>query len=133
MSTGAIVAIVVGVLILIALAYVLSRAATNRRMEQRREEAGELRTQARERELAAQRHQADAEEREAIADRAEAEAREQAAIAKRERAAAEERAAHADRESRMAHEHTERATELDPDAEDDDDRWARDQEAERRV
>lgn len=119
METGIIVAIVVGALLLIGLAVAMSRAAKNRKLEERRVEAGELREEAQRRGVTAQRHQAEAEERAATAERAEAEAREKAAIANRERTLAEERGLVAEREGRMARETHERAVELDPDAETD--------------
>ncbi|MFL5845841.1 MAG: hypothetical protein ACJ762_14230 [Solirubrobacteraceae bacterium] len=130
MDTGTIIAIVVGAIVLIALLVLVSRAARNRKLEAHRTEAAELRTKAEQRRVRAERHGAVAEEKSAIADRAEAEAREAAAVAKRERAEAQERAAFAEREGRTAQEHQERASELDPDADDNgkDERWARNEE-----
>lgn len=129
MDTGTIVAVIIGALVLIALFVVLSRAARNKKLDSRRQQAGELRQEAQQRGLKAQRHSAVAEEKAAIADRAEAEARQQAAIAKRERAEAQERATVAEREGRVAREHQEKAYEVDPDADasgrDTDERWAR--------
>ena len=121
METGIIVAIVVGALLLIVLAVAMSRAAKNRKLEERRVEAGELREEAQRRGVTAQRHQAEAEERAATAERAEAEAREKAAIANRERALADERGFVAEREGRIARETHERAAELDPDQQVQDD------------
>jgi FtsZ-interacting cell division protein ZipA len=132
MDTGAIIAIVVGAVLLIAIAVFVSRAARARKLEARRNEAGELRQEAMQRDLTAQRHRAAAEEKAAIADQAEAEARQQAAVAQRERAEASDRAAVAEREGRLAREHQERAYEVDPDAEstdeDTDERWQRNEE-----
>lgn len=129
MDTGAVIAIVIAALVLIALFVVLSRAARAKKMDARRNEAGELRQEAQQRGLKAERHHAVAEEKEAIADRAEAEARQQAAIAKRERAEAQERSAVAEHEGHIAREHQEKAYEVDPDADTSDkdtkDRWAR--------
>ena len=140
MDTGTIVAIVIGALVLVALFVVLSRAARSKKMDARRNEAGELRQQAQERSVKAERHSAVAEEKAAIADRAEAQARQQAAIAKRERAEAQERSTVAEQEGRVAREHQEKAFEVDPDADASDrdtkERWARNEqtsaEAERR-
>jgi FtsZ-interacting cell division protein ZipA len=133
MDTGTIVAIVIGALVLIAIAVLATRAARDRKLETRRNEAGELRQEAMQRDLTAQRHSAAAEEKAALADQAEAEARQQAAVAQRERAEAEERSAVADREGRLAREHQERAYEIDPDADatdaDTDDRWARNEQS----
>jgi len=129
MDTGTIVAIVIGALVLIALFVVLSRAARSKKMDARRNEAGELRQEAQQRGLKAERHSAVAEEKSASADRAEAEARQQAAVAKRERAESQERSAVAEQEGRVAREHQEKAFEVDPDADASDrdtkDRWAK--------
>ena len=85
METGTLIAIVIAALVLIAVLVLISRAAKNRQLEARRTEAVELRQEAQDRGLTAERHSAVAEEKAAIADQAEAEARQQAAVAKRER------------------------------------------------
>ena len=120
MSTGAVIAIVIGAIILIALIVLLSRAARNKRLEGRREEAGELRREAQTRTLRAERQQASADEQQARAKQAEGEAEERAAAARRESAAAQERARAAEREHAVAREHHERALEVDPDVSADD-------------
>src|SRR3954470_8208442 len=119
MSTGAIVAIVIGALILIALAVFLARRGRERRLESMREEAQEHRTQARVRARTAEREQADADQASAQAKKARAAAEEQAAQARRAEAEAEAKAEHAQHERGHAEELHGRATELDPDAGDD--------------
>ncbi len=106
MSTGAIIAIVIGALIVLALIMLLARKGRQRRLDSRRQQAGEIRREA-------QVHSA-------RADQAEAEAQEQAARAKREEAEARETAAQAAERRREADEHHRRAAELDPDADSDD-------------
>jgi FtsZ-interacting cell division protein ZipA len=105
MSTGAIIAIVIGVLILLALAVWLIRRNRAARMESRRHEAREIRHEAEIRTAEADETSAAAEERAARARREEAEARAQAARAEEQRREAEARHA--------------RAHEVDPDAKGD--------------
>ena len=119
MSTGVIIAIVVVAIVLIALAVVFSR---KRRLESRRETAGELRREAHSVTLRAERQRATADEQEARARQAEAEAQEKAALARRETAEARERAAVAERTHAEARERHEEARDVDPD-EDDDRNW----------
>ena len=102
MSTGAIVAIVVGAIVLLGLAVVLVSKTRGRRRESRRAQAGEIRREAQVRGAQAERHQAEAEER--------------AARARKEQALADEQAAHAERTKRFARERGEEADQLDPDA-----------------
>ena len=101
MSTGAIVAIVVVALILLALVMWLSSRSRNRKHEVRRAEAREIRR--------------DAEVRGAEADKMEAEADERAARARREEAVAREQAARAAEHQDEAEERHARAHEIDPD------------------
>ena len=82
MSTGAIIAIVIGVLILLALLWFLGRAGREKRLDARRNQAREIRREA--------------EVGTAQADKARAEADAQAAEARRQDALARERAATAD-------------------------------------
>src|SRR5688572_28699340 len=117
MSTGAIIAIVIGALILIALAVLLARRGRERRLETRRVEAGEHRDQARVRARTAEREQAEADEATARAKKARAHAEEQAAQARRAEAEAEAKADHATHERTQAQELHGRADEIDPDAE----------------
>jgi flagellar biosynthesis/type III secretory pathway M-ring protein FliF/YscJ len=124
MSTGAIVGIVVGALVLIALLVLLTRAARNRRLEGRREQAAEVREDAQSRTLRANRQRAAADEQAARAKQAQAEAEEKAATARRESATAEERAQLADRERRLADERHEEARSIDPDVTDNGDHEA---------
>jgi FtsZ-interacting cell division protein ZipA len=91
MDTWVILLIVVGVLVVLALAFVASRRARERQLESKREEAGELRSTA---ETQAQR----AEERASMAE-------EQAEQARRERVEADEQ--------------MRRADEIDPDVDED--------------
>ena len=118
MSTGAIVAIAVGAVALIALFVLLSTAMRRRRLDGRREQATELRQEARSRELRATRERASADEQHARAKQAQAEAEEKAAIARRESAGAEERAQVADRERKFARERHSEAQSVDPDVDD---------------
>jgi hypothetical protein len=120
MSTGAIVAIVVGALVLTAVVVLLARNARVRRMDSRREEADELRQEAQQRGLRATRERAAADEQSARAKQAQAEAEEKAAAARRESARAQERAQVADRERRFAAERHEQARDVDPDVAEDD-------------
>ena len=89
MSAGAIIAIVIGVLILLALAVWLSRRNRAARQESRRHEAREIRREAEVRTAEADETSAAAEERAARARREEAEARAQAARAEEQRREAE--------------------------------------------
>ena len=118
MSTGAIVAIVIGALILIALMVFLARKGRERKHESLREEAHEHRTQARVRARTAEREQADADQAAARAKKARAAAEEQAAQARRAETEAEAKAEHAEHERGHAEQLHGRATELDPDADD---------------
>jgi FtsZ-interacting cell division protein ZipA len=118
MSTGAIVAIVIGALILIALMVFLARKGRERKHESLREEAHEHRTQARVRARTAEREQADADEAAARAKKARATAEQQAAQARRAEAEAEAKADHAEHERGHAEQLHGRAAELDPDSHD---------------
>jgi F0F1-type ATP synthase membrane subunit b/b' len=109
MSTGAIIAIVVGVLILLALLWFLGRKGRERKLETRRHEAREIR-----REAEVGRTQADKTRAEADKTRAEADA--QAAEARRQEALARERSATAEEQHREARERHIEAAEKDPDA-----------------
>jgi FtsZ-interacting cell division protein ZipA len=101
-----IVFIVIGVLILVAVLVFGGRRARERKLEQRRVEAGELRTQSEE---VAQR----AEQREEAARR-------EAEQARRRQEAAEKEASQAQADRQMADEQARRADEIDPDAQTDD-------------
>jgi len=102
MSTGGLVAIVIVALIGAIVLFAVMRSARNKRLDSRREKARELRREAQQRDLRAQREQA-------LAD-------EQAALAKRAQAEAQLRAQKAEQEGRFAREHHEKATSVDPDA-----------------
>jgi nitrogen fixation-related uncharacterized protein len=106
MDTGVIVAIVVGVLILLALLWVLGRAGRTRRYEARREEAREIRREA--------------EVGRAQADKTRAEADAQGAEARRQEALARERAASAEEQHQEARERHIEAAKKDPDADPDE-------------
>jgi FtsZ-interacting cell division protein ZipA len=105
MSTGAIIAIVIGVLILLALIVWVSRRSRTKRLESRRHEAREIRSEA--------------EVRTAEADKMSAEAEERAARARREDAEARAQAARAEEQRREAESHHARAHDLDPDTKGD--------------
>ena len=105
MDTLAIVLIVIGALILIALIAAAMRKRSHDReleLEDRRQVAAE--------------HREEATSRQLTADREAAAADEQAARARREAAEAEERARVAERERATATAHAEHASEVDPDS-----------------
>jgi F0F1-type ATP synthase membrane subunit b/b' len=106
MSTGAIIAIIIGALILLALLWFVGSAARNRRLETRRDQAREIRREA--------------EVGRAQADRTGAEAEAQAAEARRQEALARERAATAEEQQREARERHIEAAKKDPDADPDE-------------
>jgi hypothetical protein len=107
MSTGAVIVIVAAaVIVLLLLAWAVPRMR-NRRNEQLRSRADEERYEGRNRQLRAEQEQATADER--------------AARAKRQAAEAEQHAREAAREREIAGGHIERARELDPDVDQDDD------------
>ena len=106
MDTGVIVAIVVGVLIVLALVWFLGRAGRSRRDETHRAEAREMRREA--------------DVGSAKADRTRAEADAQAAEARRQEALARERSVSADEQHREARERHIEAAEKDPDADPDE-------------
>ena len=105
MSTGAIIAIVIGVLIILALVLWLSSRSRAAKRESRRHEAREIRREA--------------EVRTAEADEIGAEAEERAARARREEAQARQQAARAEDHRREADEQHARAHEVDPDTKGD--------------
>jgi F0F1-type ATP synthase membrane subunit b/b' len=106
MSTGAIIAIVIGVLILLALLWFLGRKGRERKLETRRHEAREIRREA--------------EVGRAQADKTRAEADAQAAEARRQEALARERSASAEEQRRDARERHIEAAKKDPDADPDE-------------
>jgi flagellar biosynthesis/type III secretory pathway M-ring protein FliF/YscJ len=116
MSTGTIIAIIVAAFVVIAIIMLASRAARHRKLDAQREQAGELRQTARERDRRAERESAIADEQAARAKQAEAEAEEKAAIARREGAEAAERKEAAQHEQALADDHHRAANDLDPDA-----------------
>ena len=128
MSTGAIVAIVIGALLVIALLVFLARRGRERRFENMRLEAQEHRDEARVRARSANRDQAEADEAAARAKKARAIAEEQDAQARRAEAEAEAKADHARHEREHADSLHQRAGEIDPDAdgEQDEGRFGRD-------
>jgi FtsZ-interacting cell division protein ZipA len=132
MSTGAIVAIVIGALLVIALLVFLAKRGRERRFENMRLEAQEHRDEARVRARSAERDQAEADQAEAQAKKARAIAEEQAAQARRAEAEAEAKADHARHEREHADSLHQRAGEIDPDADGDqnDRRFGRDQDRE---
>ncbi len=96
-----VVLIVLAAAALALIAWTLVKKQRERRVEGRREEAGELRQ-------TAQRHKIEA-------DRGEAEAEERAARARREAAAAEQQASRAQSVRSQAVQHEQQAAEVDPD------------------
>lgn len=115
MSTIAIIAIVVGAIVLCVLAGLAIRAGRNRR---RRSAAGELRLEAKERERVAGDARAAADEQAARAARLRAEGDEKLAAARRGEVAAGRRSSEAERRSVAAREQHDRARRIDPDSSD---------------
>jgi F0F1-type ATP synthase membrane subunit b/b' len=95
MDAGAIIAIVIGVLIVLALVMWLAKRSRDSRHETRRHEAREIRREAEVRSAEADELSAEAEERAARARREEAQARQEAARAEEHRREAEVRHAEA--------------------------------------
>src|SRR4051812_19462043 len=120
MSTAAIIIIIAAVVVLAIVLVLGNRAARERKLQARREHAGELRETAQEHSLRAERQQVAADQQAARAQKAQAEAEESAAIARRESLEARERAQVAEREGALARDHHDRATEVDPDVDVDD-------------
>jgi chromosome segregation ATPase len=115
-----IVVAVVAVLVVLAVAMLLGRKASERKTERNRARAGELREQAAATQEGIRRHQAEADE-------VEARAREARAEADRKRAEAQQLEADAKEKKAVLHEHVERrdevlqqADEIDPDTRVDD-------------
>jgi hypothetical protein len=106
MDTGVIIAIVAGVLILLALLWLLARKGRERRHETRRAQAHEIRREA--------------EVGRAQADKTRAEAEAQAAEARRQEALARERSAAAEEQHAEARERHIEAAKKDPDADPDE-------------
>jgi F0F1-type ATP synthase membrane subunit b/b' len=106
MSTGAIIAIIIGVLILLAVLWFLGRKGRERRLDTRRDQAREIRREA--------------EVGRAQADKTRAEADAQAAEARRQEALARERSASAEDQRREARERHLEAAKKDPDADPDE-------------
>lgn len=119
MSTGAIVAIAIGAVILIALIAYVGSVARRRRLEGRRQEARGLHRQARTQSIEVETARAAAEEHDAQSRRARAEADEKSAEARRNEALAQQRAAEADQGAEVARERHDRARAVDPDMGDD--------------
>jgi FtsZ-interacting cell division protein ZipA len=118
MSMAAIIAIVVGAILLLGLIVVGTRMARQRRLEGRRQKAVGLRQQAQHRERTAEDARAAADEETARAQRVRAEADEKEAEARRHEIAAQERTGEAEGKTVVAREHHDRAREVDPDVSD---------------
>ena len=119
MSTLGTIAIIVGAVVLLALIAIALMGARKKRLDSRREQAGELRNEAQRHGRLAERQRAEADERAARAKKAEAEAEEKAAVARRERALAEQRETVAGRQERFARGRHEEAQSVDPDVDED--------------
>src|SRR3954471_14064507 len=119
MSTLGTIAVIVGVVVVLALVAIALIGARRKRLDSRREEAGELRQDAQRQGRLANRQRAEADERAARAKKAEAEAEERAAAARRERALAEQRDSVASRQERFARDRHEEARSVDPDVDDE--------------
>lgn len=120
MSTGAVIAIAIGAVLLLAVIGLVGVFVRRRRVETRRERAGELRQEAQARELRATREGAAADEQAARARQSQAQAEEKAAVARREGAEAQQRAEAAEGERRFARDRHEEARSVDPDAVEDE-------------
>jgi biopolymer transport protein ExbB/TolQ len=125
MSTGAIVAIIVGGIVLLGVIVILARRAGARGRAAHRREAGQLRRQAQEHTIQVESARASADEKAAQSARAEAEADEKAAQAKRAAAQAQQQASRAEHESEIVRAHHDRARSVDPDVGDDGEAEAR--------
>jgi F0F1-type ATP synthase membrane subunit b/b' len=101
MSTGVVIVIVIGALIVLALLAWLGTRARHQRLDSRRQQARQIRREA--------------EVHDAQADRVSAEAEERAARARQEEAGAREQSARADEHRREAETRHERADDVDPD------------------
>ena len=117
MSAGAIIAIVIVAVLIVAFFAVVWPRMNARRLEQRREAASDHRQEASVRDARARRQSAAADER--------------AARARREAAQADEAAQRARSERAVAEEHAERARDLDPDLEDEHDARTEDEKRDR--
>jgi F0F1-type ATP synthase membrane subunit b/b' len=106
MSTGLIIAIVIIALIVLAAVLLLGKKGREKRLDSRRDQAGEIRREA--------------EVSHAQADRTRAEAEERAARARREQAGAREQAATAEQRTLEARERHLDAARTDPDADEDE-------------
>lgn len=117
-NTGTIIGIAVGAVVVLLLIFLVARAASRRRDERHREQAGELRQQARSRSIQAKSARASADEQAAQAKRAQAEAEERAAQARQTHAAAERRAVEAEHLTESTRDQHAQARAIDPDATD---------------
>jgi hypothetical protein len=117
-STGTIIAIALGAIAALIFIGLVARAAGRRRDEHHREQAGELRQEARASSIQAESARASADERAAEAKRAQAEADERAAQARQGRADAERQAIEAEHLTESARDQHARASALDPEVSD---------------
>jgi len=118
MTTIIIIAVVV--LVVLAVLFLAKRAADTRKHEAKRTEARELRDEADDRGLSAERERALADEQGAQAKRAQAEAEEKSAVARRLNTDAQRQGQVAEREEHGVSETHARADDLDPDVRHDD-------------
>jgi hypothetical protein len=117
-STGTIIAIAAGAVVALIIIGLVVRAAGRRRGERHREQAGELREQARTTSIRAESARASADEQAAEAKRAQAEADERAAQARQGQADAERQAIEAEHLTESARDQHAQASALDPDVSD---------------
>ena len=117
-SIGTIIIIAVGAVVVLLLIAAVARAASRRRDERHREQAGELRQEARSRSIQAESARASADEQAAQARRAQAEAEERAAQARQGHAAAGRQAVEAEHLTESARDQHAQARAIDPDASD---------------
>lgn len=132
MSTGAIVGIVIGAIVIVAVVVFGFLTARRSRLESRRRQAGEIRGEARQRKIEVETTRAEADERAAQARRSQAEADELAAQARVARASAQSSNEAAERKTELVRERYEEARTVDPDAGDGEEE-ARRLEAEREA
>jgi FtsZ-interacting cell division protein ZipA len=124
-STGTIIAIVIGAIVLVALLTVAVIAVRRARLANRRHQAGELHRQARGRTIQVEAAQASADRRAAHARRAEAEAEEKAAQARHDKALAQQETVAVEQKAEFARDHYDRARAVDPDSSDTGEEEAR--------
>jgi hypothetical protein len=117
-STGTIIAIVIGAIVLVTLLTVAVIAIRRARLGNRRHQARELHRQARGRTIQVEAAQASADRHAAHARRADAEAEEKSAEARHDKALAQQESDAIEQQAALARDHYDRARAVDPDSSD---------------